>query len=242
MRAIVIDDSKQERKSLVMDIEAYCPDIEVVAESYDPIKGIQQIHKYDPDIVFLDIELEHPEINGITLLKLLGGNNIRFQTIFVTKHSDFALDAIRLNACHYLLKPIQREELMEAVQRVSDRIANPEDNPQTPTIPDDTTIVLPPNARIRHFLKIEQIVCFKQDGNNCEAILNCNESETIHLWGVPLHIPERLLENKGFIRCHNKYLVNKQHIVTYDRPNRELTMCNGGKIPVARGRDGFLSR
>jgi two-component system LytT family response regulator len=117
LNAILIDDEKSSLQSLKLDLEEYCPEVKVVATCQSAALGIQAIAQYQPDLVFLDIEM--PRMNGFELLQSL--SEITFDVIFVTAYDQFAVRAFQFNAIDYILKPILRSQLIQAVQKVLDR-------------------------------------------------------------------------------------------------------------------------
>src|SRR5690349_16657778 len=114
LRAVIIDDEPDCVKLLSLQLRMSCPQVEVVAECCSSEEGLKAIHKHEPEIVFLDIEM--PKMNGFQLLETLG--EINFAIIFVTAYDRFALKAFRFSALDYLLKPVDAKELQLAVQKV----------------------------------------------------------------------------------------------------------------------------
>lgn len=112
LKTIVVDDEKASRVTLRNYLKQYCAEIEVVAEVANIEEARSEIEKHDPGLVFLDVEM--PFGNGFDLLESL--ESINFQLVFVTAFSHYALKAIQYSACHYLLKPVDIEELVEAVK------------------------------------------------------------------------------------------------------------------------------
>ena len=104
LKAIIIDDSPQARKLLLMMLEEYTKDLEVIAEAEQAAQGLDLIKKYEPNVIFLDIEM--PGKSGIQLAEQLLNENITPAIIFTTAYNDYALKAFRLSAIDYLLKPI----------------------------------------------------------------------------------------------------------------------------------------
>jgi len=109
MKAIIIDDEKRARVSLQLLMEEYCPEVTLVAECENLPEGVKAIHKHKPDLVLLDIEM--PGHSGLELLDFFNENEITFAIIFTTAYNEFAIQAFKLSALDYLLKPIIPEEL-----------------------------------------------------------------------------------------------------------------------------------
>ncbi|MEL7064033.1 MAG: response regulator, partial [Bacteroidota bacterium] len=118
LRAILIDDESISRSTLRTYLERYCPDVEIVAEGDGVEAGLSAIRKHQPDLIFLDVEM--PYGNAFDLLEQV--ENITFETIFVTAYSQYALKALNLSAAYYLLKPVDVDELVEAVGKVKENM------------------------------------------------------------------------------------------------------------------------
>jgi len=116
MKVAIIDDEKKARILLRILLEENCPEIEFIEEAEDLPTGVQLIHRFKPDIVFLDIEM--PGYSGIQLLDFLTLDQITFELIFTTAYSEYAIKAFELNAIDYLLKPLHPEQIEQAVQKV----------------------------------------------------------------------------------------------------------------------------
>ncbi|NTV83390.1 MAG: response regulator, partial [Bacteroidales bacterium] len=119
IKAIIIEDEKMSREALRRMLEKYCPEVEIMAEVDGYRKGLEEIRKRHPDVIFLDIQM--PDGSGFRLLEEIG--EIDFAIIFTTAFDQFAIKAIKYSALDYLLKPIIPQELVEAVQRVEKKKA-----------------------------------------------------------------------------------------------------------------------
>jgi two-component system, LytTR family, response regulator len=116
--AVIIDDEADARDTLSGLIKTYTPEINILGFAENVKNGIELINKHQPDIVFLDVEM--PERTGFDLLQSFKQPN--FEVIFTTAHSNYALQAIKLSAIDFLLKPINKDELIIAVQKAKDAI------------------------------------------------------------------------------------------------------------------------
>src|SRR5262245_30857068 len=115
LRAILIDDEKNNLDNLAQLLRTYCPAVEVVAVAMNADDGKTSIEQQHPDLVFLDIQM--PGKNGFELLKEL--KEYDFELVFVTAFDQYAIQAIKFSAADYLLKPINPQELQQAVERIS---------------------------------------------------------------------------------------------------------------------------
>src|SRR5215217_1674622 len=114
MKAVIIDDEEDSRKILASYLAKYCADIEVCGFGLSVATGKEVIQKYNPDVVFLDIEM--PYGNGFDLLDSI--KEITFETVFVTAFDHYAIQALNQSAAYYLLKPISIDEIIKAVDKI----------------------------------------------------------------------------------------------------------------------------
>src|SRR6188768_1370341 len=118
IRAVLIDDEKNATEMLEWQLHTYCPQVEIVAICNTADKGIEAIRHHAPQLVFLDIEM--PKKNGFEVLQAFG--NPSFDLIFTTAYNQFALKAFRFAALDYLLKPIDADDLVNALKRYEKKI------------------------------------------------------------------------------------------------------------------------
>ena len=118
INSIIIDDEQHCVESLQLLVKKYCPEVAVVETCSNGRQGIESINRYAPELVFLDIAM--PKMNGFDMLSML--TKIDFEIIFTTAYDNYAIKAFKVSAADYLLKPIDRQELVNAVGVVSQRI------------------------------------------------------------------------------------------------------------------------
>ena len=121
LRSIIIDDERHSCDALKMLLNKCSPPIDVAAICYSGEEGIKKIKELKPQLIFLDIEMPH--MNGFQLLEELPA--IGFEIIFTTSYDQYAIKAFKFSALDYLLKPVDREELQKAIQKVSKKINPP---------------------------------------------------------------------------------------------------------------------
>ena len=114
LKAILVEDEEASRETLAHYLNKYCPDVTLVAQADSVKTGIAAINKHKPDIVFLDVEM--PYGNGFDLLDQIG--EVNFATVFVTAYSHYAIKALNLCASYYILKPVDIDELINAVEKI----------------------------------------------------------------------------------------------------------------------------
>ena len=117
LRTILVDDHQVNLDLLSRQLIAWCPDVEVVASCREAVDAVNQINLLKPDLVFLDVEM--PGLSGFDLLEVL--QPVSFSIIFITSHENYALEAFKVNAADYLVKPATEETLIAAVRKVLDR-------------------------------------------------------------------------------------------------------------------------
>ena len=114
IKAIIIDDEKHCCEILKIELQQYCPLVDIIATTTSSEEGVQLIQTQEIDLVFLDIEM--PVLNGFDVLRSV--DTLDFDVIFVTAYDQYAIKAFKYSAIDYLLKPIDKEELINAVNRV----------------------------------------------------------------------------------------------------------------------------
>jgi two-component system, LytTR family, response regulator len=238
MRTILIDDENHCNNVLSELIKAYCPQLTIIGICTSVTEGVQCIEKEKPDLVFLDVELG--EQSGMQLLMQL--QPLNFEVVFVTAHDQYALEAIRLSALDYILKPPTSDALMAAVVKASQRTHERKllehyqfffdtmkrrDANQTPQ-----RIALPNHHHIIEYVHFQQIIYIEADKQY--SVFHLTDHRKIVV-AKGLNEYEQLLNKHGFLRVHRSYVVNEEHIKRYLKSDEQLELYNGVKIPVARG-------
>jgi two-component system LytT family response regulator len=235
LKAIIVDDEAKARRILESFITDYCPQLAIAAISEDVPQAVKAIKKFQPDVVFLDIEM--PGYNGFQLLEFF--EEIDFEIIFTTAYSEFALKAFQVSAVDYLLKPIQIDQLTKAVEKlekikgnslIKERLQTLQANLKEQKI---KKIVVPVSEGslfvevndITH-LKAEgsYVNIFLKDGNKILVSKNIKDYET------------QLTPEEGFYRTHRSYLVNTNYIINISADHSEAVLSNNASVAVARER------
>lgn len=235
IKAIIVEDEKMSRETLRRMLEKYCPSVEVVAEADGYRKGLEQIRKFDPDVVFLDIQM--PDGSGFRLLEEL--DDITFEIIFTTAFDQFAIKAIKYSALDYLLKPIIPQDLVDAVKKVEkkrseirkkrnldvlvENVHGQEENSQK---------IILSTAEMIHVINVDDIIRCESD--NYYTYFFFTDGRKL-LVSKTLKENEELLSNHNFIRPHKSHLVNVKYIKSFIRQEGGyIIMTDGSKIPVSR--------
>ncbi len=217
---------------LQSDLNDLFPDIQIIGTADSVVSGAKLLRQEQPDLLFLDIMLG--DGTGFDLLEILP--NITSKIIFVTAYEEHAIRAFRFAAIDYLLKPINPDDLKDAVLRARQQIARPAESidilKATMKSPDTlpTRITLHTQERIA-VVNIDDIIRCESDGNNTIFILDSGEkifvTKTLKQFAT-------LFEQHTFYRTHQSHLVNTKHIQEYVRKEGGyLKMKNGDDIPVA---------
>jgi two-component system LytT family response regulator len=232
MNAIIIEDEPAGRKLLHRILEEHCPDVQVVEAVASAKDGRKAIARHHPDLVFLDVEM--PGETGIEMLKEI--RPFDFKVIFVTAHQDYAIEAIRLSALDYLLKPVRTEELVAAVRKARDLAGEVDRAEQLKTLFDNLAEKDPkigiPTKRGMLFIRIADIVHCESESNYTRIFLAGGDH---HLTSRTLKHFEELLGRHGFVRVHQSHLVNTRYIGEYIRGDGgTLVLTDGTSVDVSR--------
>ena len=234
MKAIIIDNEPAVVQSLRVLLEENHPEINILAETDSVEDGIADIQKHNPDIVFLDIELN----DGLGF-DVLSNVKTNFNVIFITAHSHYALQAIKASALDYLLKPISPADLAEAIDKAKQQKNNTyigEENSLKSVIQevleqqkDLKRLVLRDFEKV-YVVQVEDIIRCEADGKYTKFRLK-NDPDI--LVSKNLKTYEDLLEHSGFIRCHHSHIVQLAGIKSFSKNLLELNLANGETIPVS---------
>jgi len=216
-KAIIIDDEEMARTLLQGMIAEYCKNIEIVDLCRDLPTGVKSIHKHKPNIVFLDIEM--PCHSGLELLDFFNDNEIDFSIIFVTAYNHYAINAFKLSAVDYLLKPIDVEDLKNAISLFEkDRMMNKEKYVALKENLEGNTKKIALNTlNSTSFVDINDILFFQGDGAYTKVYLKDAKIVTISK-GLK-NFENMLIDSPVFFRCHKSYIVNINHITDYIKTN-----------------------
>jgi two-component system LytT family response regulator len=243
IRSILVDDEVNSLDALTILLNEYCPQVEVVARCASPQLALDLIRKLSPELLFLDIEM--PGFNGFELLERLG--SIPFQVIFTSGYDQYGIKAIKFSALDYVLKPIDPQELVAAVNKVQvqkhlptpaqyefllSQIQNRDLRLNKLAIPTNDGYVL---------LSVEQIVFCEANDNYTHFRLKGGKNITA--CRTLKEIEEQLSEFPFLIRVHHSYLVNLNEVLRYVRgEGGYLVMNDGASINVSRSRKESLLR
>jgi two-component system LytT family response regulator len=235
MRAILIDDEISNLENLRSLLEKHCPQVIIMATVQNVSDAVDVIEKYSPQLVFLDIQMG--EQTGFDVLKLLPTRN--FEVIFVTAYDQYGIQAVKFAALDYLLKPIDIEELINAVNKAEHKLATQVQTSQLDFLlqqlkkPETSvsTIALQMQSEIRYVNLSEIIRC---EADNTYTYFFLANSEKI-LVSKSLKEYADLLRPNGFLRTHQSHLVNPKYVKSWLKEDGGiLLLTSGEKIPVSK--------
>lgn len=234
MTAILVDDNKESLKILELLITKTTPEIIVAAVSTNPADAIQKIKDLKPQLLFLDIEM--PGMTGFELLTQIPEQ--QFDVIFTTSHDKFALKAFRAGALDYLVKPVQVDELRQALDKaIKKRVNNPALQLEMlmsyfkPEKPKVRRVALTASDHLV-FVDTNDIIYCESDSNYTTFFLKTSEKIVV---SKTLKDVEEILEGDDFFRIHASYLVNMKHVAKFTRGDAgHVVMSNNQQLTISR--------
>lgn len=236
---IIIDDEKNARETLEKIIKRYFSNKIQILFSADSVKeGVFAINKYNPNLVFLDIEM--PEENGFKLFDYFDIYN--FEVIFTTAYKQYAIDAIKFAALDYLLKPINFIDLRDVLTRLEKKQSKSSNSAQIEAFlsnlnndPGNFNKIALPTLDGYQLEKVNNIVYCQAEENYCKIFTNRNE---VILVARTLKNIEELLPDELFFRIHKSHLVNMNYIKSYSKTDGyTIKLENGVELDVATRRN-----
>jgi len=241
LRTLIIDDEAHIRRSLSAMLTEECPNVDLVGTADGVESGLQAIEKYHPDLILLDIKMS--DGTGFDLLRR--AKPINFRVIFVTAFEEFAIKAFRFSAIDYLLKPVNADDLHEAVEKAIKsvdqdfatqlKVLEENLNNKEPT---EKKIVLKTTDAI-WLVKIKEISYLEADMSYTTFYMM--DGKKILVSGYLAEF-EDILKEAGFFRAHKSFLVNLSDVIRFEKGDGGfLVMSNNDRVPVAsRKRDELL--
>lgn len=240
LRAIIVEDEKHSRETLKQLLTEYCQGVEILYAAESISEAEVAIKTHNPDLVFLDIELKTG--TSFDLLESLG--DINFEIIFTTAYDQYAIRAIKFSSLDYLLKPIDLDELRNAVEKAKISRNSKTHQQQLEILIDNLKRGRPGRICLAtqegfEFIDTNKIIYCKANGSYTEFILTENKKILV---SKHLKEYENLLDNHQFMRVHNSYLINLKEVKKYVKTDGGyIVMNNGDAVSLSKGkRDAFL--
>lgn len=238
MKTLIIEDEEQAISALMAEIQYHCPELEIVGIAQSVKDGAEKIRTLEPELVFLDIQLS--DGLGFDLLQLV--KDKQFHLIFTTAYSQYAIKAIKFSAIDYLLKPIDGNELREAVQRAiqssqQDYKKKLETFLQNQLNFGKKKIALPTSDGISIF-ELESIIRCSSEGNyTCVYFVGGKKM----LFAKTLKEFEEMLGQSGFERVHHSHIINLDHLTSYtNKDGGYVILSDKSTVPVSQRKKAQL--
>ena len=231
MKAIIVDDEKDAVETLKIILKEYCQEVEIIDTAETAIEAIKSILKNKPDLVFLDVEMPHG--NGFDVLEGLEKRD--FKVIFTTAYNHYAIKAIKFSALDYLLKPIDIDELVEAVKNARISIDNDQVNSLLLRNLEKNRFSRIPifHNGAYQFMEISDMIYLESDG----AYTNIRFKDQDMISSKHLKRYEDMLGDYGFYRVSKRHLVNVKHVKQFlNEDNGVLEMSDKSRISISRSK------
>lgn len=234
LRTVLVDDEPGAREALAALLQAYCPQAELVGQADGVQAGVELIKRTAPDLVVLDVELADGD--GFGLLQHFAA--VEFKIVFVTAHREYALRALKCSALDFLLKPVDPDELVAAVQKAEKALAQTTLQAQLQALLDNLAsgekepkkLVLR-TAESVYVVSSADIIRCEAAGNYTQFFLKNGNRLLI---SKTLKEYDELLQKSGFFRAHQSHLVNLQYLERYDkRDGGVVVLQDKSAVPVA---------
>ena len=232
MKTIIIDDERRARMNLSILLQEYCPKVNVVASCENLPEGVKAIRRLKPELVLLDIEM--PGHSGLELLDFFDENEVDFSIVFTTAYNEYAIQAFRISAIDYLLKPIHPDDLVQAILRVEKHQQRVESYKalKSNIKEDKFEKIAVPSGSLLLFLNLCDIMYIKGEGAYSEVFM---ADKTKHTVSRNLkNFEEIICVNPTFVRAHKSYIVNINFVTAYNKSDGgSLDLQNGFQVPVS---------
>lgn len=231
INCIIVDDENNSRMALKDALQLHASNIRVVAEAYSVATAIEAIDRLKPDLLLLDIQLG--DGSGFDVINKI--NHKQFKVIFITAYNEYAIQAFRVNALDYLLKPINKKQLAESIERLSSiSINNQFERLQSmmQQLGSNTKKIGFSTSEGYSLHNVDDIIRCESDNNYCTVYFVGNEK--LYLSKTLKELEEQLSAH-GFERVQQSHLINIKHLKKYlGRDEGTVVMSDGSLVPVAQ--------
>lgn len=232
LHILVVDDDRATGLYLKQIIEAV-PGVTVVAVAVSGQEGLQKAREYEPDAVFLDVDM--PGMNGLELASQLVQEQPEIHLVFATAYPDYALEAFALYSLDYILKPFNEERVKKTVNKLKERI----ESLQTGKNQMEATIVIE-NQGKRILLKPSEIVYVE----SCKPQIHIRTTDDDYLFRGSLQVLKENLEKYDFFQSHRSYLINLRHVrqIIHSGKTYQILLDSNERVMLSRYREAKLRR
>jgi two-component system LytT family response regulator len=251
LRALIVDDELHARENLRMMLQEFCPDVEVLDQAGGVNEAIEKIKRLKPGLLFLDIRMPSGS-EGFDLLSQL--NDSELQVVFVTAFKDYAIRAFQANAVHYLLKPVDPDDLIAAVAKVvtaqgyfnADKSLREDYHQRLMGLREEAKNAWPNRISVAtgkgfKVIQVKDIIRIEASGNHCYIFLS--EGRRM-IDSRPLGTYEEMLDPRHFMRVHKSHLINLSAVAEYrSDEGHTAILTDKSEVPIARARtQEFIER
>ena len=227
--AIIIDDEFKSAEVAGLKLRKFCPQVNVLEIFTEPGKALAWLEVHTPDVIFLDIEM--PGVNGLNIAARIGG---RADVVFVTAYEKYSVEAIRLTAFDYLLKPIDENDLVKCITRLEEKLAHSKKTATSRLINTLFDKIAVPSQEGVHFINIKDIVRVEAESNY--SVFHFADKRKLTA-SKTLKQVEEALEGYSFFRPHKSYIINLHYISRYVRgEGGTIIMTDGHEVEVSRNK------
>ncbi len=240
IKIVIIDDEKQARNSLISDLRKHSSKIELIGEADSVESGAKLIDSSHPDLIFLDINLG--DGSGFNVLEKCKFKD--FNVVFITAYDQYAIKAFKVSALDFLLKPVDIDELDNALNKVyqlndikylQSKLSVYREN--STALETEKKIVLR-ELDVVHIVKLRELISCEASGIYTIFYINNREQVVV---SKNLKEYEDILEPYGFLRIHNTFLINAHKIEKFEKSDGGFVIMEGGqKIPVSQRKRDVL--
>jgi two-component system LytT family response regulator len=242
LRTVVIDDEPDAVNFIRSIIKEYCPSLEVVNTANNAMDGINVIRESKPDLILLDVEMPHG--SGFDLLAQFPDKT--FDVIFITAFNHYAIRAIKFSAVDYILKPININEFILAIEKVTEKRSTTfQPNRNLETLLENLNSAAPaklaiPTSEGMEYINTKEIIRIEADRSYSWFFLTGKRKLLV---STNLKEYQDILSDRNFFRAHNSHLINLEHVKKYIRSDGgAIEMDDGSQVPISRTRkDIFLA-
>jgi two-component system LytT family response regulator len=241
IRAVIVDADPESRRLIHKAVEAYCPNVTLLAAVENVKAGVAAINEHEPELVLLEVKL--PDGSGFDLIKHF--SKPEFKVIFITDYLEYAIKGYKYSAIDFIPKPFDPEELARAVNRADDLIRY-EEKLRFKALADNfkaedrqSKLILRTSDHV-HLVALDEIIRIEADGNYSSIFMK--DGRKI-LMSRAIGDYEAELIDKGFFRVHKSFIININKMIGFSKAEGgDVILDDGSRVPVAsRKRNSLLA-
>lgn len=241
IKAIIVDDERRARNVLASLLERSCPEVDVVAECSNVPDAVEEINRLCPDVVFLDVQM--PNYAGYEIVNFF--EKIDFEIIFVTAYDHYAMKAFELNAIDYLIKPVNRIRLKEAVNKMEVRFKEQKQLSDYASLLEtlkekEFKQIVIPQLGDRRVLQLREIIAIEAEGAYSNVYLEGGHSIVVSK--ALKYFEEVLPEDLDFFRAHRGWIVNLKHLKSFNKSEGTMTLLDNVTSKISRNKVADLEK